>query len=97
MSFSNMSGRFFAAVALAAVFFVAVPAEAADGRGSAPGLLERLIGWIVGINMAGATGTSHEHDGPYIDPNGGGRTGSCEDPAGCGTSQPVPDASQGGS
>ncbi len=91
---SKTAGRFFAAVALAAVFFAAVPAWAAEGREEPRGMFERLIEWIVGINMAGSTGTSREHDGGHVDPNG--RTGACTAPAGCDAPLPVPGAYQGG-
>jgi len=80
--------RLVAAVALAAVFFVAVPAQAADGREDGPGLFERLIEWIVGLEMAGG-GTSGGHEGGHLDPNGGGHPGSCNSSEGCENPQGV--------
>ena len=102
MSFSNVSRRLFAAVALAAVFlvfFMAGPAEAAGSRAAGgrewePGIFGWLISWIegieriVGIEMAGTTGGSGGHDGPYVDPNG--RPGAPVPP-------PAPVNPQGGS
>jgi hypothetical protein len=82
-------------VTLAAVllgFFLAVPAEAAEGPEGEPGLFGWLISWIVGVEMAGATGTSGWHEGPYVDPNG--RPGSCA-PSGCGDPPPAPLANPG--
>jgi len=84
------SALLFAAVALAAVFFLAVPAEAAESRGGPPGVFDRLIAWAMdgwerwmpAVSMSGTK--SDDREGGYLDPNGGGgRTGSCGDPAAC--------------
>jgi len=89
-------------MALAAVFFLAMPAEAAEGRGGPPGLFDRLIAWVtdgwdrlmpVAVTTKGAT--SGDQEGGYLDPNGGGHTGSCEDPAAC--EDPLPASSGNGS
>jgi len=81
---SGKVGRLLVAAALAATFFLALPAEAAKGRGGSPGFFEQLTAWVadgwygwmdsVSLSMAGATGV--DHDGGYLDPNGG-RKGSC--------------------
>jgi hypothetical protein len=86
------SGRLLVAVALAATFFLALPAEAADGRGSSPGILEQLITWMTGgwdgwmqTTQADERPHPNNNEGAYIDPNGGGgRTGSCSGECGGG-------------
>jgi hypothetical protein len=101
---STRSGRLFAAMALAALFFLAIPAEAAEGRGGPPGLFDRLIawvtdgwdGWLSAVSYSSKGSTSTDQEGGYLDPNGGGgRTGSCTDPAAC--ENPLPAGSGSGS
>lgn len=48
---SNKSGRVLAVATLAAALFLAVPAQAIDGRGTPLGFLERLTAWFVEIWM----------------------------------------------
>jgi hypothetical protein len=97
MFFYRKSGRRLMAVALVTTFFLAVPAQAAGGREGSSGFFElitrvadTLDGWIQGTfaSMNGS-GAPVDHEGGYIDPNGGGRTGSCNEPAGCEGPQPT--------
>lgn len=85
---SNTSKRVFVAAALAATLCGAVPAQAAEGSGSAADLLERLVAWWAEIWQpeapAGGPGFTYAPDGAFVDPNGGGpRTGSCDTDPGC--------------
>lgn len=94
---SGKVGRLLVAVALAATFFLALPAQAADGQGSSPGLFERLAAWVVdgwdgwmrgaSLSMSGATGV--DRDGGHLDPNGGPRNGSCAGDGGCDHNPPA--------
>lgn len=91
MIFTKSGRLFVAAAALAATFFLALPAEAADGREGSPGMFEQLTAWVVesweGWLQAAQTDgkpTSVDHEGGFVDPNGGGgRTGSCPGQGGC--------------
>lgn len=87
---SGKAGRLLVAVALAATFFLALPAEAADGRGGSPGFLEQLITWMAGgwdglmqTTQADEKPNSHNNDGGHLDPNGGPRNGACLGDGGC--------------
>lgn len=92
MFFCTSGRRVFAAVALvASTFFLALPAAAADGREGLPGVFELftravdgLDGWLQATltSMTGSGGPL-DHEGPYVDPNGGGRTGCEYEPGGC--------------
>jgi hypothetical protein len=91
------SGRLLVAVALAATFFLALPAQATEGRSSSPGFWDCLVSWIADSwdgwtrNSAVATAgvTSVDHDGGHLDPNGGPRTGACTaGQPGCGDAPP---------
>lgn len=93
---SGKAGRLFVAAALAATFFLALPAEAADGRGGSPGFIEQLTAWVadgwdgwmrsVSLSMSGATGVNHE--GGYLDPNGGPKGSPAPPPPGQNEGQP---------
>jgi hypothetical protein len=88
---SNKSGRVLVAATLAAALFLAVPAQANDGRWAPQGALERLAAWFVETWLSGepAGGTDdsqaptpHTTDGEG-DPEGcRGEYTACIDPNG---------------
>ena len=84
--FSNKSGRVLVAAVLAAALCLAVPAQAADGRGFSPGPLERLTAWFVKTWLSvafteGATATTL--DASQTPPPPPPPPADDEDPEGC--------------
>jgi hypothetical protein len=92
------AGRCVVATVLVASFFLAVPAAAADRPGEAPDLGTRLAAWLTGgwdgwlnsLSFSSSGVKSVDQEGGYLDPNGGGRTGSCEGEGECDNNPPVP-------
>ena len=98
----NKSGRLFVAVALAATFFLALPAEAADWREGSPGIFEQLTTWVVEgwegwlqATLTDAKPNSNNNEGGHLDPNGGPRTGACVGEGGCDNAPPASNAPEG--
>lgn len=100
---SSKSGRLFVvAAALAVTFSLALPAEAADGRGSSPGVLEQVITWMTGgwngwmpTTQADEKPGSNNNDGGHLDPNGGPRNGACLGDGGCNQDPPASNQTEG--